>query len=138
MSVLYTLSATRYTLAMIRCPKCGMKHDVVKFEGGRRVKCRCGLKLDLSLMETVEDFLRYFESEDERKKAKEIQRDAQIICQMILSESCPDVDIEIAKQNLRDKVSRLFPDKIRTYEMIYEARFKRLWDQFRSAGPSPD
>ena len=111
-----------------------MKHDVVEFEAGRRIKCRCGLKLDLSQMETVEDFLRYFESEEERKKAKEIQEDAQIICQMILDERCPAVDIEIAKNNLREKVSQFFPDKIETYRMIYEARFSRLWDQFRSGG----
>ncbi len=109
-----------------------MKHDVVRFEGGRRVKCRCGLKLELSMMDTVEDFLRYFESEEERKKAREIQQDAEDICRLILDEGTPAVDIEIAKDNLREKVLRLFPDKIQTYEMIYEARFKRLWDQFRS------
>ena len=121
----------------IHCPKCGMKHDVVNFEGGRRVKCRCGLKLDLSHMETVEDFLRYFESEAERRKAKDIQDDAQTICRMILDETCPEVDIEIAKQNLAEKVRRLFPDKMEVYQMIYEARFKRLWDQFRTSGPAP-
>ncbi len=114
-----------------------MKHDVVEFEAARRVKCRCGLKLDISLMETVEDFLRYFESEDERKKAKEIQRDAQFICQMILNEACPDVDIEIAKNNLEEKVGRFFPDRMETYRMIYEARFRRLWEQFRAGGPTP-
>jgi hypothetical protein len=51
---------------------------------------------------------------------------------MILDENCPEVDIEIAKDTLKDKVQKLFPDKISTYEMIYEARFKRLWEQFRS------
>lgn len=122
----------------IQCPKCGMKHDVVRFEAGRPVKCRCGLKLDLSMMQTVEDFLRYFESEAERKKAKEIQRDAQLICQMILDENSAPIDIEIAKAKLKEKVSQWFPDKIPTYEMIYEARFKRLWDQFRSSGQGPD
>lgn len=122
----------------IRCPKCGLKHDGVEFESGRRVKCRCGLKLDLSLMETVEDFLRYFESEDERKKAKEIQEDARQICQMILDENRPAVDIEIAKDHLKGKVEKFFPDKMEVYRMIYGARFKRLWEQFRTAGgPGP-
>ncbi|MBI3312882.1 MAG: hypothetical protein HYZ83_01415 [Candidatus Omnitrophica bacterium] len=120
----------------IRCPKCGMKHDVVEFESGRRLKCRCGLKLDISLMQTVEDFLRYFESEDERKKAKEIQDDAQLICQMILDENCPPVDIEIAKDQLKAKVENFFPDKIEVYRMIYESRFNRLWEQFRTSRPS--
>ncbi|MBI3316608.1 MAG: hypothetical protein HYZ85_01210 [Candidatus Omnitrophica bacterium] len=118
----------------IHCPKCGMKHDVVKFEEGRRVKCRCGLKLDLGLMQTVDDFLRFFESEKERKKAKEIQDHAEQICQMILDEHSADIDIEIAKQKLREKVESYFPDKLETYRMIYEARFRRLWEQFRAPG----
>jgi len=115
----------------IECPKCGKKYDVITFEGGKKVSCRCGLKLDLSLLETIDDFERYFENEDEREKARIIQRDAQLICRMILDEKVAAVDIEIAKAKLRDKVAELFPDKIETYQMIYEARFKRLWDQFR-------
>ena len=85
-------------------------------------------------METVDDFLRFFESEDERKKAKEIQDDAQVICLLILDDNTKEVDIEIAKSNLKEKVERYFPDKLETYRMIYESRFQRLWDQFRSNG----
>ena len=118
----------------IKCPKCSKIHDVTEFEGARRVKCRCGLKLDLSLMTTVDDFLRYFESEEERKKANEIQQDADLVCRMILENEFSESDIDTAKKNLREKVLKLFPDKIQTYEMIYEARFKRLWDQFRVEG----
>ena len=117
----------------IHCPKCGKEHDVIVFQEGKKVKCRCGLKLDLSLMNSLDDFLRYFENEEERKKANVIQRDAQTICQMILDENCPEVDIEIAKNTLREKVRKLFPDKMSTYEMIYEARFNRLWQQFRQS-----
>lgn len=116
---------------MVICPKCGKRHDVTEFEGGRRIKCRCGLKLDLSLISTVEDFVRYFESEDERVKAREIQQDAQDICRMILDETCADVDIEIAQEELRRKVEKYFPDKMETYRMIYEARFRRFREQFR-------
>ena len=83
-------------------------------------------------METVDDFLRFFESDEERKKALEIQQSAQDICRMILNEESSEVDIEIAKENLRRKVFELFPNQMETYRMIYEARFKRLWEQFRS------
>lgn len=83
------------------------------------------------MMETVDDFLRYFESEDERRKAASIQHGAEAICHMILDENCPEVDIEIAKEKLKERVRQLFPDKMATYEMIYESRFKRLWEQFR-------
>ena len=118
----------------IRCPKCGFLHDVAKLEEGKKLKCRCGFKINMSLIETAEDFLRYCEGADERKKAKEIQQDAQVICQMILDEGCQAVDIEIAKSKLEEKVKTFFPDKMETYRMIYEARFERLWDQFRSKG----
>ena len=116
----------------IICPKCGIKHDVVEFEAGRKIICRCGKRLGLSLLETVEDFLRYFENNEEREKAKEIQEDAEQICRMILNDECGRADIEIAKERLREKVEKLFPGKIETYKMIYEARFNRLWEQFRS------
>ncbi|OGW85088.1 MAG: hypothetical protein A3C35_02565 [Omnitrophica bacterium RIFCSPHIGHO2_02_FULL_46_11] len=118
----------------IRCPKCGVQHDVVKFEEGKQFECRCGFKLNLSLIETAEDFLRFCEGAEEHKKAGEIQRDAQAICQMILDLAYSDVDIEIAKEHLEEKVKNLFPDKMETYRMIYESRFKRLWDQFRTLG----
>ena len=115
----------------IRCPQCGAKHDVIRLEEGI-LKCKCGFKLDWSLIETADDFLRYCERADEQLKAREIQKDAQIICQMILNEECQAVDIEIAKERLEEKVKKFFPDKMDTYRMIYEARFKRLWDQFRN------
>ena len=116
----------------IHCPKCGTPYDILQFEGGRDLTCGCGQKLHWALFETVEDFLRFFENEEEREAARVIQKDAELICRMILDETFPDVDIEIAKENLKEKVRKLFPDKMETYRMIYEARFKRLWDQFRS------
>ncbi|MDP3919985.1 MAG: hypothetical protein Q8R76_04165 [Candidatus Omnitrophota bacterium] len=122
----------------IRCPKCGHAHDVTKFEGAAGVKCECGQALDLSLIETIDDFLRFFESEDERKKAREIAHDADRICRMIIDGISPKVDIEIEQAKLRDKVRALFPAGVETYEMIYEARFKRLWDQFRDSDSTPD
>ena len=117
----------------IRCPQCGLKHDAAKLIEGRKLKFSCGFSLDLSLIETAEDFLRYCEGAEERKNAQEIQQYAQVICQMILNEECPAVDIEIAKAKLEEKVKQFFPDKMETYRMIYESRFKRLWDQFRSS-----
>lgn len=87
--------------------------------------------LDTSLFETIDDFTRYFENEEERQKAQVILEDANHICRMILDEGCQKVDIEIAQERLKEKVAELFPDKMNVYQMIYEARFKRLWEQFR-------
>ena len=115
----------------IHCPKCGTTHDVVEFEAGKSIVCGCGQRLDLLLMETVQDFLRFFENEEEREKAKPIQQEPEKICRMILNDQTQDADIEIAMENLREKVKELFPDRLETYRMIYAARFKRLWEQFR-------
>lgn len=116
----------------IRCPQCGKQHDVLEMEAAGEVTCACGKKLDLSLLTSIEDFLRYFENEEEQEKAREIQEDAQQICRMILDEDFSEADIEIEKRKLREKVYALFPEKMQTYQIIYEARFKRLWDQFRA------
>ncbi|MBN1688976.1 MAG: hypothetical protein JW893_07735 [Candidatus Omnitrophica bacterium] len=117
----------------IRCPQCGLQHDAAMLENNVKGVCRCGYSLDISLIQSIDDFLRFCESEEERKKAKVIQRESEKICRMILDEGCLAVDIEIAKRNLEEKVRHLFPDKLSTYRMIYEARFKRLWEQFRSS-----
>lgn len=117
----------------IRCPRCGQEYDVALFQFEHKIHCRCGKLLNLSLIETVQDFERYLESVEEKEKAREIQEEGSRICQMILDESCPKVDIDIARQKLRNRAAELFPDKIDLYEMIYEARFNRLWDQFRKS-----
>lgn len=79
----------------------------------------------------VDDFLSICESEEEKSHLNEIQKEAQQICRMILSEEFAKVDVEIAKEKLREKAEQYFPDKLETYRMIYEARFQRLWEQFR-------
>lgn len=115
----------------IHCPQCGKKYDVAQFEGTAPLACQCGFKLDISMIETADDFVRFFESEEERKKAQEIQKDAAAICRLILFEDAAQVDVEIAQRKLEEKVTHYFPDKMNAYKMIYEARFNRLWQQFR-------
>jgi len=83
-------------------------------------------------MDPFHNFLHSLESEEIRKKAKEIQLDADKICDMILNGEYPEVDIQIEMNQLKEKVEQYFPNKKQLYEMIYESRFKRLWDQFRS------
>ena len=117
----------------IRCPKCASVCDVARFEADKTLRCPCGYSLDLSLIETLEDFLRFAESDEERKKARDIQDEAQIICRMILDDAYSEIDIEIAKEKLEAKVERFFPDRMDLYRMIYDSRFKRLWDQFRAS-----
>lgn len=68
-------------------------------------------------------------AEDDAMRA--LQRQAERICEMIVSREAPQIDIEIKQVQLRDAVARAFPDKHALYQLIYESRFRRLWQQFR-------
>ena len=67
-----------------------------------------------------------------RLRMQRLQRAASRVCQLILREDYPEIDIEIAKEHVRDLAQELYPDRMDLYEMIYESRFRRLWDQWRA------
>jgi hypothetical protein len=64
---------------------------------------------------------------------RSFQRKVDRICTLILFER-PEHEIESARIELRSEAKRLFPDKAQLYEIIYESRFCRLWEQFRKQG----
>ena len=68
-------------------------------------------------------------AEDEAVRA--LQRQADRICEMIVSSEVPQIDIEIQQAALRETIARAFPEKPSLYQLIYESRFRRLWLQFR-------
>jgi len=61
----------------------------------------------------------------------ELRRRADEICRLILTEDYPDVDVAIAREQLRYYVEEHFADRMELYDMIYESRFDRLIEQFR-------
>ncbi len=73
--------------------------------------------------------LRALCAEDEAVRA--LQRQADRSCEMLVSGDVPQIDIEIQQAALREAVARTFPDKQALYQMVYESRFRRLWQQFR-------
>ena len=68
-------------------------------------------------------------AEDEAVRG--LQRQADRICEMIVSGDAAPIDIEIQQVALREAVARAFPDKQQLYQLLYESRFRRLWQQFR-------
>ena len=68
---------------------------------------------------------------DEDEAVRALQRQADRICEMIVSGETPQIDIEIQQSMLREALARAFPDKQALYQLIYESRFRRLWQQFR-------
>ena len=68
---------------------------------------------------------------DEDEAVQALQRQASRICELIVSGEVPPIDIEIQQAALRETIARLFPDKQALYQLLYESRFRRLWQQFR-------
>ncbi|MBI3324344.1 MAG: AAA family ATPase [Candidatus Omnitrophica bacterium] len=68
---------------------------------------------------------------DEDERVGVLQREADRICEMIVASDTAEIDIEIQQAKFRDLVARMFPDKQTLYPLLYESRFRRLWQQFR-------
>lgn len=113
----------------IRCPYCKKEYDVTLFEYGKTVKCTCGNVVNLRHEEIFKDIFNVYE--DEEKRIEEIKGLADKIAFLIVSTDYPRIDIEIEKENFRERINELFPDKAYLYELIYEPRFRRLEEQFR-------
>jgi hypothetical protein len=113
----------------IRCSYCGREYDVTLFEFGRSIVCVCGKELTMKHQEMMDEN-KYMIIKEEMNIRK-IKRLADRIAFLIVATDYPDIDIEIEKQKLKDEISNLFPDKEYLYELIYEARFRRLKSQFR-------
>ena len=67
----------------------------------------------------------------EDEAVKRLQRHADRISEMIVVGETPLIDIEIQQAALREEAARLFPEKHALYQLLYESRFRRLWQQFR-------
>jgi len=68
---------------------------------------------------------------EENEKLATFQRKAEKIAFLIVASDYERIDVEIEKGELREECARVFPDKLELYDMIYESRFRRLWEQFR-------
>jgi hypothetical protein len=68
---------------------------------------------------------------EENEKLAAFQRKADRIAFLIVASDYERIDVEIEKAELRQECARLFPGKLELYDMIYESRFQRLWEQFR-------
>lgn len=119
----------------IRCPHCGHEFDVTLFQFGRKIRCECGAEVDLGSVEVLDALKHLVDSIEEQELLGELQRKADRISSEILSQHYSDVDIQIHIESLREDFKEHFPDKSELFSMIYEARFRRLWEQFRRKAP---
>ena len=113
----------------IRCPECGREYDVTLFSFGATVRCECGR--DVSALEPHRVAPPAERAERiSRQRMNEIARGADRIASMILYSDLPEIDVEIAIERLRDRTEAYFPGRGRLFRMIYEARFRRLREQW--------
>jgi hypothetical protein len=111
----------------IRCPECGRGYDVNLFEFGRSIRCVCGKEVINAHEERGVSFSR----REEDEHMFEVKRLADRISFLITCTDYTEIDLEIEKEKLRDRIEELFPDKAHLYELIYEPRFIRLEEQLR-------
>lgn len=60
-----------------------------------------------------------------------LQRMADRVASMIVTSTYSDLDCALAERELRMECLRLIPDRMRLFDRVYTARFKRLREQFR-------
>ena len=64
--------------------------------------------------------------------AKLLARTSDRICSRILHEDVEWVDIAIEIENMRELVRSQCPEHLDLFAHLYEARFRRLWEQWHS------
>lgn len=73
---------------------------------------------------------------DPDTQAARLRRRADRICSLIVASDYPDIDIEIEIRALRRWCAHVMPDRSELFDLVYESRFRRLREQFRTgAGP---
>ena len=63
---------------------------------------------------------------------RNFQRRIDRLCFLIVASNCTEREIDIERLHLRVQAHRLFPAKMPLYDLIYESRFRRLREQFRT------
>ncbi len=62
---------------------------------------------------------------------QDLEQQARHICELIVVRETYLIDIEIKQAALKNALSQLFPNDPGLYLVLYETRFRRLWQQFR-------
>ena len=71
--------------------------------------------------------------ERETRRLRRFQHKADAISHLIVNTDLPWIDVAIAIEKLRGEAARLFPRREDLFERVYDARFRRLWQQWRES-----
>jgi len=115
---------------LVQCDRCGQYYGRVFIDPDRGANCRCGAVIETS--GPGPQFVDRNEILAEERELTELSRGAERVCFLIVATDCARIDVDIERANLRRRCQEIFPDKMELYEMVYEGRFRRLWEQFRA------
>lgn len=116
---------------VVTCETCGKTYARVLLQAVAQPRCRCGTPLHLE--GPGPQFVDREAMQAEEAKLGELSRAADRVSFLIVATDCPRIDVDIQRAELRRRCGKLFPDKLELFDMIYESRFRRLWEQFRAA-----
>jgi hypothetical protein len=66
-----------------------------------------------------------------RADQRALARAADDVARLIVATDLPAVDIALARARVREQCEALFPDRLDLFDRLYEARWDRLWMQWR-------
>ena len=115
---------------LVECARCRQSYARVFFAPGKPPVCRCGEALPVE--GEAPQFVDREALVREERRISELARAADRVAFLIVATDCPRIDVQIERAALRRRCQVLFPDKMDLYEMVYESRFERLWEQFRA------
>ncbi len=70
----------------------------------------------------------------ETRCLRSFQLQADAISHLIVNTDLPWIDVSIQIERLRQVAQRLWPQKSELFDLIYQSRFERLWQQWRNTG----
>jgi len=73
-----------------------------------------------------------WDSDADQDPVLALRRLADRVASMIVTSSYSDLECALAERECRMECLRLLPERMELYERIYESRFRRLREQFRS------
>ena len=113
----------------VECPHCRATYARAFLGAGARCG-RCGKPLPQAAAPRFVDREALLHEE---ANLRELQHLADQVSYLIVATDTPRVDVEIQRVALRRRCHELFHDKMHVFELVYESRFRRLWEQFRGA-----
>jgi hypothetical protein len=116
----------------IVCARCGRQYDVTLFAYEQTILCACGEEVR---GDRPQEAWSWLDEEEVRERRAELRHGADRVCQLILRDAVPAIDVLLGAGELRLRARDLFPGEQELFERLYGSRFRRLWQQFRGGEP---